>query len=140
MANNGQKINPEIQQAFGPLVNHQSVAEDSLKLADFVPARRCLLVEPLPRDATTKGGLVIPEQAQTDKSVGIVRSVNPADGEEYRPGDLIYFRFGAGQQIRIEGREVVVLQYFQDMFGDILGHWPADRVQLVEQPPASTPA
>ena len=137
MAGKNGQINSEIQDVYGKLVNVQTVAEDSLKLSDFIPARRNLVVEPIPPDTVTKGGLVIPEAAKTDKSVGWAVAVHP-DDKEYAIGDLIYFRFGAGQQIRIEGRDVVVLQYFSDSFGDILGHWPRSQVRLLEDSATKT--
>lgn len=126
-----ESVNGEVQEVYGKIVNSKTVAEDALKLEDFIPARRNVVVEPLPPD-TEIGGIILPTEAQADKSVGFVVAVNPED-PDYIVGDLVYYRFGSGQQIRIQGRDVVVLQYFADSFGDILGFWPKDKVSLPEK-------
>lgn len=120
-------VNTEIQDVYRKEVNVRTVAEDSLRLADFVPSRQNVVVEPIPPDAQTKGGLHIPEQARADKSVGWVVAVHPED-YEHRIGDLVYYRYGAGQQLRIEGRDVIVLQY-TDRISDIMGCWPKEKLE-----------
>jgi co-chaperonin GroES (HSP10) len=124
------KTNGEVQGIYGRIVRVRSVADESLKLADFEPARHNIAVEPLPPDQASKGGIVLPSMAQADKSVGWVVAVH-RDEAEYQVGDLVYYRFGGGQQIKIEGRDIVMLNHLQDI-SDILGRWPAGKVQPVE--------
>lgn len=114
--------NPDLQENFGDTLNRKGKAEDCLKVDDFQPSRRHVLVRPLRPDVVTAGGVVIPEQAQTDKSLGHVTRVNAFD-TDYAIGDLLYYRYGAGQMVEIGGVEFVILQYFEDLTGDILGKW-----------------
>ena len=120
-------LNPEVQEVYGSIVNVKSVAEDSLKLADFIPSPGNVIVEPIPPDDQTKGGLVLPEQARTDKNLGWVVAIHPSD-DKHHVGDLVFYRFGGGQQVRIENRDVIILQ-FTDRISDILGHWPAGTLE-----------
>jgi len=117
-------INRDIQETYSKIVNVKTVAEDSLKLADFIPSPGNVVVEPIPPDEQTKGGLALPEQARTDKNLGWVVAIHPAD-QKHRVGDLVFYRFGGGQQVAIEGRDVIILQY-TDRISDILGHWPTE--------------
>jgi len=119
-------VNTEVQDVYKKVVSVKTVAEDSLRLCDFIPSPQNVVVEPIPPDVQTKGGLVIPEQARSDKSVGWVVAVHPED-TRHRIGDLVYYRFGGGQTVRIEGRDVLILQY-TDRISDILGHWPKEKL------------
>lgn len=127
MAIGANLVNTEVQTVYGKIVNVETVAEDSLKLADFIPSPGNVVVEPIPPDEQTKGGLALPEQARTDKNLGWIVAVNPED-RKHRVGDLVFYRFGGGQQVAIEGRDVIILQ-FTDRISDILGHWPKEKLQ-----------
>jgi len=127
--NNG-TANRETQKIYGDMLNAKPAAEDGLKLADFIPAPNSIVVKPAPADEMTHGGLIIPAQAQIDKSFGHIIAVNPDDaGCQYKVGQLIYFRHDAGSMIQIEGQDVVVMEIVGDGYSDILGYWPADKLE-----------
>lgn len=58
-----------------------------------------VLVRPIAADAQTKGGIVLPSIAQSERSVGLVVSVGPKVSE-VNPGQKVLFtRFG-GQEVQ----------------------------------------
>ena len=122
MNNDGQS--QDLQKHYGDLLNQVIQAEKDLTIADFVPAPRHILVQPLPPD-THIGSIELPHKAQLEKSLGVVRAVSPLDPVKlHEVGDLLLYRQAAGQKITIEDSELCIIQYFEDMEGDILGHWP----------------
>jgi co-chaperonin GroES (HSP10) len=107
---------------------------DSLRIQDFEPFSRHILVEPLPPKAKI-GAIEIPEQFREKQAVGWVRRVCPDDeGGLFAVGDLVLFAAMAGLPVTLEGREMVILQYHSSEEGDILGRWPA--ALFAEKPPA----
>lgn len=81
-------------------------------LHDFVLVRR-----EKPQDTTT-GGLFIPAQAQLKSRTGEVLAVGPGrcleDGTRQpvcvEPGQVVYFRGVAGQEVRIDDEDLVMLR------------------------------
>jgi co-chaperonin GroES (HSP10) len=138
MAVANEQLNPEIQDLYGrKAIAVPRVAEDGLKLDTFIPSRGNLVIEPIPAEEQTKGGVFLPEIARADKSVGWVVAVHPEE-RIFLKGDLVFYRFGAGQGVTIEGRNVVIVQY-TDRISDILGHWPASCVERIA-PEAAPPS
>lgn len=113
-----------VSAAFPKIVNEQTTV-DSLPVDRFVPFRHHLLVEVLPPRAKI-GNIEIPDAFQERQALAWVRRINPADdGGPFGSGDLILFAPSAGADIRLEGKDMKILQYHSQEEGDILGHWPA---------------
>ena len=116
----------ETKQIYGQLVNRVIVAEDALRVDDFEPFGHCVLVEPLPADTKTAGGIHLPGNAVTQKSMGVVVRISPKDvGGPFELGDLVMYLQDSGYEIEVEGRKLLVLQYQTEIEGEILGKWPA---------------
>lgn len=85
-----------------------------------------VIVKPLDPDAVTPGGVVLPPVAQENAQRGVVVAVGPGARNErtglhvpieLEPGDVIvYARYG-GQEITLDGEDVLILRAAA---GDIL--------------------
>ena len=81
-------------------------------LADY------LLVEPLKKDTTLPSGIVIPDTAQEKPQEGKVIATGPGRmtrrGEripiEVKVGDIVIFKKWGGTDIKIEGREALLVK------------------------------
>lgn len=77
-----------------------------------------VLVERAEEREQTKGGIIIPDQAKDRPSEGVVVAVGQgkrrADGERITPdvevGDRVVFGKHSGNEIAIEGRELVIMR------------------------------
>ena len=84
----------------------------------FRPLHDRLLVERLEREETTKGGIVIPDTAKEKQIEGKVLAVGNGrildDGTiralDLRIGDRILFGKYAGTEIKIDGKEQLILK------------------------------
>lgn len=98
----------------------------------FVPADGHLLIEECPpEDFARKGSrIVLPEKAKADRWTGWVRKV-ALDVREYKTGDLVMYKHGAGFPIEIADKPYVV-QDCRDMLGKFDG-------AVENLPPAASP-
>ena len=77
-----------------------------------------LIVEPVEREETFAGGLVLPETAKEKPQQGIVLAVGPGardeDGERIKvdvnEGDIVLFAKYAGTEVKLDGKKVLVLK------------------------------
>jgi len=76
-----------------------------------------VVVKPLEREETTKGGIVIPDTAKERPQEGEVVAVGPGkyeDGKrvpmEVKVGDRVLFAKYGGTEIKIDGEEYLVLR------------------------------
>ena len=82
-----------------------------------------ILIEPLEREAKTPGGIIIPDTAKEKPQEGKVIAVGPGkwkEGKLIKPevkkGDHVLYRRYGGQEIKIEGKEYLMVE-----MDDILG-------------------
>lgn len=116
-----------IQTHYSRLLEKGLVIDDTLTVDAFLPSPCHILVEPIPPDAVTKSGIVIPDKAQEKKSAAFVISVSPKDEEgRYVVGDVVLFADSTGYDLQIQGRNLKILQYSADGESEILGHWPKE--------------
>ena len=84
----------------------------------FRPLNDRVLVERLGEEEKTKGGIVIPDTAQEKPKEGRVLAVGPGrvgeDGKlrplEIRKGDRVLFGKYAGTEIRLDGKDRLILR------------------------------
>ncbi|HOB91730.1 MAG: co-chaperone GroES [Bacillota bacterium] len=76
-----------------------------------------VVVKPIEREETTKGGIVIPDTAKDRPQEGEVVAVGPGkyeDGKrvpmEVKVGDRVIFAKYGGTEIKIDGEEYLVLR------------------------------
>lgn len=87
----------------------------SLKLR---PLNDRVIVEPVEREETFAGGLVLPETAKEKPQQGTILAVGPGprdeDGEyiqmDVKEGDTIIFAKYAGTEIKIDGKKMLILK------------------------------
>jgi chaperonin GroES len=87
----------------------------SLKLR---PLGDRVIVEPVEREETFAGGLVLPETAKEKPQQGTILAVGPGprdeDGEyiqmDVNEGDTIIFAKYAGTEIKIDGKKMLILK------------------------------
>jgi chaperonin GroES len=82
---------------------HQRVDLSLEPLDDFV------VVQPSEGEAETRGGLIIPANAETPCRSGIVTAVGP-DVNGIEPGDKVLYPREAGYDIRMAGTAVRVIK------------------------------
>ena len=68
-----------------------------------------LVIEPGDAESWTRGGLLIPANAEESCRSGIVTAVGP-DAAGIEPGDKVLFPRGAGYEVRIGSGSVKVLR------------------------------
>ncbi len=76
-----------------------------------------VLVEPMPAEDVSKGGILLPEQAQKKSKYGTVRAVGNGvrkDGEvvplEVQVGDTVLFGDYAGDEVEVDGAKCLVMR------------------------------
>jgi chaperonin GroES len=77
-----------------------------------------VVVERLEAEAKTAGGIILPDTAREKPKRGRVRAVGPGrrlkDGRlvplQVRPGDEVLFSAYAGDEFRIDGKEVLLMR------------------------------
>lgn len=77
-----------------------------------------LIVEPIEREETFAGGLVLPETAKEKPQQGKVLSVGPGsrndDGDRVKmdvsEGDIVLYAKYAGTEIKVDGNKILVLK------------------------------
>ena len=77
-----------------------------------------LVVERLEAEAKTAGGIIIPDTAKDKPKQGKVLAVGPGNKDEngkripvdVEAGDIVLFTQWAGNEIKIEGKEYLVLK------------------------------
>jgi len=107
--------------------------EEQLTIGGFVPFPSHVLVEPLPPDQKvgTMKLIEVPQAHQEKKALGWVRRLNPNDdGKVFTVGDLVLFADSAGHDVRLEGRDLKILQYVGLEDSEILGWWPVGTVSI----------
>lgn len=90
----------------------------------FIPLHDRVLVRRIDRDATTPGGLIIPDTAKEKPDQGEILSVGTGTRDdkgqpiamEVRAGDRILFGKWAGTEIKLDGEDLVIMKE-----SDILG-------------------
>lgn len=75
-----------------------------------------ILVEPLEREAKTPAGIVIPDTAKEKPQEGKVIAVGPGKWEsgkliksEVKKGDRVLYRRYGGNEIKVDGKEYLVV-------------------------------
>lgn len=89
---------------------------------DFVVCRRCN------SDEMTKGGIVIPPNAQVDKLFAVVLKL-PPDSEHHpmklEPGDIVNFvNHGQADIVLPDGEKILLLRFGGKPDDEIMGRWP----------------
>lgn len=77
-----------------------------------------LIVEPIEREETFAGGLVLPETAKEKPQQGRVLAIGPGSRDEdgkriamdVSEGDIVLYAKYAGTEIKVEGNKVLVLK------------------------------
>jgi len=91
----------------------------------FVPYKQHMLVELLPPEKISEGGIHIPTQAQLERAVGIIRKLNPEDeGVFFSTGDMVMVRNSAGDEAPMRGENLRVIHWSDDLESGVLGIWP----------------
>lgn len=87
-----------------------------------------LVVERLEQEEKTVGGIIIPDSAKEKPKQGKVLAVGPGAKDEngkrievdVKPGDVVLFTQWAGNEIKIEGKEYLILKE-SDVIGIVEG-------------------
>jgi len=90
----------------------------------FRPLHDRVLVKRVEEEATTKGGIIIPDSAKEKPQEGEVVAVGPGgrneDGElvalDVKTGDRILFGKWSGTEVTLDGQELIIMKE-----SDILG-------------------
>ncbi|MDW8444121.1 MAG: co-chaperone GroES [Acetobacteraceae bacterium] len=90
----------------------------------FRPLGDRVLVEPLPAESKTKGGIIIPDTASEKPTRGTVVAIGPGrraeDGRllplDVKPGDTVLYGKWSGTEVKISGKDFVILKE-TDIFG-----------------------
>ncbi|MCI0711711.1 MAG: co-chaperone GroES [Chloroflexi bacterium] len=77
-----------------------------------------LIVEPIEREETFAGGLVLPETAKEKPQQGRVLAIGPGSRDEdgkritmdVSEGDIVLYAKYAGTEIKVEGNKILVLK------------------------------
>ena len=92
------------------------------------PLHDRILVERVEEETTTKGGIIIPDTAKEKPAEGVIKAVGKGkigdDGKritlELKKGDKVLFGKYAGTEIKIDGKEYIVMRE-EDVLGVIEG-------------------
>ncbi|MDX1974234.1 MAG: co-chaperone GroES [Rickettsiales bacterium] len=93
-----------------------------------------LVIERIEQDTKTAGGIIIPDTAKEKPKQGKVLAVGPGNKDEngkripvdVQPGEVVLFTQWAGNEIKIEGKEYLVLKE-SDVIGVIEQGKPAKK-------------
>ncbi len=85
---------------------------------EILPLRDQVVVRRVPRDTVTKGGLVIPDEAQVPPTEGVVVAVGPGRWTDLairiepgvKAGDVVIFPDDAGILVREDDEELLILR------------------------------
>lgn len=85
----------------------------------FTPVGDRVLVKRKEADEVSKGGILLPKAYQEKMSIGIVtafgRGRTLANGTvvpiDLKQGDVVYFEKYAGQELKVDGEDHVMLKY-----------------------------
>lgn len=72
-----------------------------------------VVVEALPAEEKTKGGIIIPDTAKEKPQEGIVVAVGPGKKDEpttVKVGDRVLYGKYAGTEIQIDGKEYLIMR------------------------------
>lgn len=81
------------------------------------PLGERVLVEPLEREEVTKAGIIIPDSAKEKPQEGKVLAVG-GKVKELKTGDKVLFSTYSGDEIKLEGRELKIIEE-KDILGII---------------------
>ena len=76
-----------------------------------------VVIEPTPREETTKSGIVLPDTAKEKPQEGTIVAVGPGktldDGKreamDVKPGDKVLYAKYAGTEFKIDGEELLIV-------------------------------
>jgi len=104
----------------------KTMAFDPMK-AELAP--NTVLVEKLPKDLMTKGGLHLPENVAEEQFIGRVLKCN--GDREYKRGGYVLFRQGSGVDIQVQDRDdLVALNWKGDLADEVVLYWPPGSVDV----------
>ena len=94
----------------------------------FRPLHDRVVVRRVDAEQKSAGGIIIPDTAQEKPQQGVVEAVGPGARAEQgrivpldvKPGDTVLFGKWAGTEVKIDGREVVILKE-SDIMGVLEG-------------------
>lgn len=86
----------------------------------FKPLGKCILVERLEEESKTSSGIIIPDNAKEKPLMGKIVSISKkvADEKILKEGETIVFGKYAGNEIKLDNKEYVVLEV-KDVLGVI---------------------
>ena len=120
--------NNQLKNTYREVLEKTAEASPNMLIKDFEPSPHHILVEKLPADERKKG-IIIPEAAREPKSEGFVVRINPKDeGGLYALGDLVLFAQSSGTDVVLEDKPFLILQYHDEVEGEILGRWPKETL------------
>ena len=84
----------------------------------FVPLGERVVIKPIQRESTTRGGIYLPDTAKEKPQEGQVIAVGPGKLDEHgkripmevKVGDKILFGKYTGTDIKLDGEEVLILR------------------------------
>jgi chaperonin GroES len=84
----------------------------------FRPLHDRVVVERVEEDTKTKGGIIIPDTAQEKPMQGKITAVGPGARDEngkvqpldVKKGDLILFGKWSGTEVKIDGKELLIMK------------------------------
>ena len=82
------------------------------------PLQDRVLIRPIERDATSPGGIIIPDTAKEKPSEGEVLAVGPGTRDEHgklhqpgvRAGDRVLFGKWSGSEVKLDGEDLMILK------------------------------
>lgn len=97
-------------------------------MAKFTPLHERLLVRRIEEGESTRGGIIIPDSAKEKNQEGEVVSIGSGyvndKGEvrplDVKPGDRVLFGKYAGNEIKIDGEEFVIMKE-EEVLGILVG-------------------
>lgn len=84
-------------------------------LMKFKPLGERVLVERLEEDTKTASGIIIPDNAKEKPLEGIVKAIGK-EVKEVKVGDTIVFGKYSGTEVKLEGKEYLILK-LEDVLG-----------------------
>ncbi len=77
------------------------------------PLHDRVIVKPAPSEATTKGGIIIPDTAKEKPQRGTIIAAGPGKKDEpvtVKSGDTVLYGKYAGTEINLNGEEVLIMR------------------------------
>lgn len=73
-----------------------------------------VVIEPLPAETVTPGGIIIPDTAQEKPQKGVVIAVSDEDEKGKKPvvkkGDLVFYGKYSGSEFPFEGKDYLIMK------------------------------